>query len=113
MRWSAPGSEFGRDVHPPVLLVFHQLGPRPALRQMDKVANLTDRHWRGEWNEYGEFHDYGGCVPIVATTLEWPREYGPYGAAFWRFGREGRQPLRQAIGNPRRDANLARRRAEA
>jgi hypothetical protein len=49
----------------------------------------------------------------VATTLELLREHGPAGPAFWRFGREGRQNLWDAVGNPRRDAALARRAEEA
>ncbi|WP_306970207.1 hypothetical protein [Streptomyces afghaniensis] len=45
----------------------------------------------------------------MATTLELLRAHGPAGPAFWRFGSEGRQNLFDAIGNPRRDAVLARR----
>ncbi|WP_329372352.1 hypothetical protein [Streptomyces sp. NBC_01483] len=30
-------------------------------------------------------------------------EHGPAGPAFWRFGREDRQNLWDATGNPRRD----------
>jgi hypothetical protein len=52
-------------------------------------------------------------MPIVATTLELLREHGPAGPAFWRFGREDRQNLWDAIGNPRRDAALARRAEDA
>ncbi|MFZ4191109.1 hypothetical protein [Streptomyces pseudogriseolus] len=49
----------------------------------------------------------------MATTLELVREHGPAGPAFLRFGREDRQNLWDAIGNPRRDAALARRAEEA
>ncbi|MFF4829927.1 hypothetical protein ACFY20_45180, partial [Streptomyces sp. NPDC001312] len=52
-------------------------------------------------------------IPIVATTLDLLREHGPAGPAFWRFGRDHREPLLDAIGNPRRDAYLARRRQAA
>ncbi|MFF5131086.1 replication-relaxation family protein [Streptomyces syringium] len=110
-RWSAP--ERYERVHPPVLLVFHQVGPRPAKGQMKKAADLTRQHWQGVWHQGDGFHSYDGCIPVVATTLEWLREYGPAGPAFWRFGRKKRQPLLDAIGNPRRDAALARRRAVA
>ncbi|MEU2872992.1 replication-relaxation family protein [Streptomyces olivoreticuli] len=112
-RWSAPEPEPYERVHPPVLLVFHQVGPRPALGQMKKVAGLTRQHWQGVWHQGDGFHSYDGCIPIVATTLEWLREYGPAGPAFWRFGRDGRQPLLDAIGNPRRDAAIVRRRTAA
>ncbi|UUU28567.1 hypothetical protein JIX56_00860 [Streptomyces sp. CA-210063] len=45
----------------------------------------------------------------MAAIQELLREHGPAGPAFWRFGREDRQNLGDAIGNPRRDAALARR----
>ncbi len=99
-------------MHPPVLLVFHQVGKRSADSQIGKVADLTRHHWRGEWHAKDGFHSYDGRIPIVATTLELLREQGPAGPAFWRFGRDHRQPLLDAISNPRRDAALARRRAQ-
>jgi hypothetical protein len=49
----------------------------------------------------------------VATTRNLLREHGPTGPAFWRFGRDHREPLLVAIGNPRRDAYVARRRQAA
>lgn len=107
-RWSPPGGSGYEWVHPPVLLVFHQVGKRSAKRQMRHVADLTRAHWQGRWDgEYG-FHSYDGRIPIAVTTLEWLREHGPAGPAFWRFGRDHREPLLDAIGNPRRDAALAR-----
>ena len=110
-RWSAPDPQWGDATHPPVLLVFNQVGKRPALKQMEKIAALTREHWQGQWAE-GGFRIYNQKMPIVATTLELLREHGPAGPAFWRFGREDRQNLWEAIGNPRRDAALARRAEE-
>ncbi|MCX4649228.1 replication-relaxation family protein [Streptomyces sp. NBC_01446] len=112
-RWSAPAWEGYERVHPPVLLVFHQVGKRSAKSQMERVADLTRHHWQGRWHREGGFHSYDGCIPIVATTLELLREHGPAGPAFWRFGRKKRQPLLDAIGNPRREAALARSRQAA
>ncbi|MCP9213270.1 replication-relaxation family protein [Streptomyces sp. NEAU-Y11] len=112
-RWSAPEWEGYERVHPPVLVVFHHVGKRSAKNQMAKVADLTRPHWHGKWDREDGYHSYDGRIPIVATTLELLREHGPAGPAFWRFGRTERQPLLDAIGNPRRDAALARRRAEA
>lgn len=112
-RWSAPEWETFERVHPPVLLVFHQVGKRSAKSQMAKVADLTRAHWQGRWHGEGGYHSYDGCIPVVATTLELLREHGPTGPAFWRFGRKERQPLLDAIGNPRRDAALVRRRQAA
>ncbi len=100
-------------MHPPVLLVFHQAGRRSAKRQMARVADLTRHHWQGRWHPEGGYHSYDRCIPIVATTLEELGEHGPAGPAFWRFGRDHRQPLLDAIGNARRDAYLARRRQAA
>ncbi|MER7497975.1 replication-relaxation family protein [Streptomyces pharetrae] len=112
-RWSAPPSDEYERVHPPVLLVFHQVGQRSAKSQMARVADLTRHHWQGRWHPEGGYHSYDRCIPIVATTLEELRAHGPAGPAFWRFGRDHRQPLLDAIGNARRDAYLARRRQAA
>ncbi|MEV8062487.1 replication-relaxation family protein [Streptomyces antimycoticus] len=113
-RWSGRERErYERVQHPPVLLVFHQVGKRSAKTQMAKVAELTRYHWQGRWNEKEGYHSYEGRIPIVATTLELLREHGAAGPAFWRFGRDHRQPLLDAIGNPREDAAIARSRAEA
>lgn len=114
-RWSAPDWEWDgyERVHPPVLLVFQQVGKRSAKKQMQKVAELTRHHWQGTWDREDGYHSYDGRIPIVATTLELLREHGPAGPAFWRFGRDHREPLLEAIGNPRRDAALAHRRAAA
>ncbi|MFF7883251.1 replication-relaxation family protein [Streptomyces sp. NPDC020794] len=112
-RWPAPEWEGYERVHPPVLLVFHQVGKRSAKSQMAKVADLTRAHWQGKWDSEDGFHSYDGRIPVVATTLELLREHGPAGPAFWRFGRKERQPLLDAIGNPRRDAAVAHRRQAA
>ncbi|MEU2065202.1 replication-relaxation family protein [Streptomyces sp. NPDC013455] len=112
-RWSAPAADEYERVHPPVLLVLHEAGQRSAKNQMARVADLTRHHWQGRWHPDGGYHSYDRCIPIVATTLDQLREHGPAGSAFWRFGRDHRQPLLDAIGNARRDAYLARRRQAA
>ncbi|MFJ6509228.1 replication-relaxation family protein [Streptomyces sp. NPDC091879] len=101
-RWKAPEATLSDHAHPPVLLVFNQVGKRPAKKQMAAVAQLTRPHWKG--SNYGDHHSYSGCIPIVATTLDLLRVHGPAGPAFWRFGRDHREPLLDAIGNPRLDA---------
>ncbi|MGP3691115.1 replication-relaxation family protein [Streptomyces sp. IBSNAI002] len=111
-RWAAPSWEDYERVHPPVLLVFHQAGTRSPENQMNRVAALTRHHWQGMLKA-GAYHSYDRRIPIVATTLEKLRAHGPAGPAFWRFGREGWQPLLEAIGNPRRDAAVARDRTAA
>ncbi|MEU4173368.1 replication-relaxation family protein [Streptomyces sp. NPDC026665] len=113
-RWTTPVHDAAFErVHPPVLLVFDQIGKRSAKAQMARVADLTRHHWQGRWHAEDGYHSYDLCIPIVATTLESLREHGPAGPAFWRFGRGHRQPLQDAIGNPRRDAYLARSRQAA
>ncbi|WEP00677.1 replication-relaxation family protein (plasmid) [Streptomyces sp. FXJ1.172] len=112
-RWSAPACDEYERVHPPVLLVFHQVGQRSAKSQMARVADLTRHHWQGRWHPEGGYHSYDRCIPIVATTLQELRAHGPVGPAFWRFGRDHRQPLLDAIGNARRDTYLAHRRQAA
>ncbi|MFD5372624.1 replication-relaxation family protein [Streptomyces sp. NPDC127103] len=114
-RWSAPPWEEYERVHPPVLLVFHQGGKRSAKNQMERVADLTRSHWQGRWYKERGYHSYDGCIPVVATTLELLREHGTAGPAFWRYGRDRDrlEPLRDAIGNRRRDTYLARRRRAA
>ncbi|MFR0355270.1 hypothetical protein [Streptomyces sediminimaris] len=72
-RWSAPDPRWGDATHPPVLLVFHQVGKRTVLTQMKNVADLTREHWQGQWAE-GGFRVYNQKMPIVATTLELLRE---------------------------------------
>lgn len=98
LRWSAPPDPYTDRPHPPVLLVFNQFGARPARNTMRQVAALTRPLWDGQPVRSGSYHLYDGKIPIVATTLELLREHGP---AFWRFGRDDRQPLTDAIGNPR------------
>ncbi|MEV7739134.1 replication-relaxation family protein [Streptomyces sp. NPDC088921] len=75
-RWSAPASQWGDATHPQVLLVFHQVGKRTALTQMERVAELTRKHWQGRWAE-GGYRIYDGKMAIVGTTLELLREHGP------------------------------------
>jgi len=111
-RWSAPDPDYER-VQPPVLLVFHEVGKRTLKTQMQTVADLTRDHWQGQWRPEDGYHSYDRRIPIVATTLDLLREHGPAGPVFWRFGRDHREPLLDAIGNPRRDAAFARRRQAA
>ncbi|MBD0746740.1 hypothetical protein BG418_34500 [Streptomyces sp. CBMA152] len=101
-RWPTPDPRYGDTPHPPVLLVFHQMGPRPAAGQIKEVAELTCSRWQGTWHREDGCHIYDGQIPIVATMLDLLREHGPVGPAFWRFGRDHRQHLADAIGNPRR-----------
>ncbi|CAL9327285.1 replication-relaxation family protein [Streptomyces sp. SudanB182_2057] len=110
-RWTVPTTSSGDAAHPPVLLVFNRIGERNPDRTIARLHELTRHLWQGERAE--GFHDYDGKIPIIATSLKKLREHGPAGPAFLRFGRTHLQPLREAIGNPRREAARARAREAA
>ncbi|WP_405681816.1 hypothetical protein [Streptomyces sp. NBC_00057] len=92
--------------------MFNHIGERNPNRTVPCLSELTRHLWEGE-RQKGGYHHYDGRIPIIATDLQNLREHGPAGPAFWRFGRKERQPLLDAIGNPRRDTALARRRQAA
>ncbi|MFF8716920.1 hypothetical protein ACF07T_36645 [Streptomyces sp. NPDC015184] len=92
---------------------IHQAGKGSADNRTTRVADLTRHHWQGRWHSEDGYRSYDRRIPIVATTLDLLREHGPAGPAFWRFGRDRHQSLLAAVGNPRRDAHLARRRRTA
>ncbi|MGK5628580.1 replication-relaxation family protein [Streptomyces sp. URMC 123] len=110
-RWTAPDTWSGDATHPPILLVFNRIGERNPNRTVPRLRELTRHLWQGE-PEKG-FHVYDGKIPIIATGLKHLRAHGPAGPVFLRFGRTHMQPLREAIGNPRREAANARARQEA
>lgn len=63
--WSAPEPDDYERVHPPVLLVFHQLGKRTLKSQMQAVADLTRDHWQGQW------HPGAATTPTTAVSRSW------------------------------------------
>ncbi|EDX21101.1 MULTISPECIES: hypothetical protein [Streptomyces] len=63
--------------------------------------------WAGE--PVDGYSSYDTKIPIIATGLRNLREGGPGGPVFLRFGQTHMQSLRDAVGNPGRDAVLARR----
>jgi hypothetical protein len=111
-RWTAPAGRFGDVPHPPVLLVFNRIGERNPNRTVPRLMGLTRHLWQGTRGYDGDHHLYDGKIPIIATGLGNLREHGPAGPVFQRFGRENMQPLREAMGNPRREAADTRQRAE-
>ncbi|MFD3875876.1 replication-relaxation family protein [Streptomyces sp. NPDC058623] len=110
-RWRAPDTWSGDVVHPPVLLVFNREGQRNPNRTIPRLAELTRHLWEGE-RQRGGFHEYDGRIPIIATGLNQLREHGPHGPVFLRFGRDHKQSLWEAVGNPRREAAEAKARDE-
>ncbi|MET9887637.1 replication-relaxation family protein [Streptomyces sp. NPDC006430] len=106
-RWMARVAERGEAPHPPVLIVFNHIGARDPNRTVPRLQELTRPLWAGEPAD--GFSSYDRKIPIIATGLRNLRAHGPNGPVFLRFGRTHMQPLRDAIGNPRRDAVLARR----
>ncbi|WP_241519037.1 replication-relaxation family protein [Streptomyces sp. CB03238] len=111
-RWTAPATWSGDRTHPPVLLVFNRLGDRNPNRTVPRLIEFTRHLWEGQ-RQKGGHHHYDGKIPIIATGLRNLRQHGPTGPVFLRFGRTHMQPLREAIGNPRREAADARAREEA
>ncbi|GHH55729.1 replication-relaxation family protein [Streptomyces candidus] len=110
-RWNAPDTWSGDSAHPPVLLVFNRLGERNPNLTVPKLSELTSHLWQGQ--RHKGYHLYDGRIPIIATGLKNLREHGPDGPVFLRFGRDRMQPLREAIGNPRRETAEAHAREEA
>ncbi|MGW3461539.1 hypothetical protein ACWDE9_18955 [Streptomyces olivaceoviridis] len=111
-RWPAPATWSGDATFPPVLLVFNRIGERNPDRTVPRLMELTRHLWQGD-RQKGGHHHYDGRIPIIATGLNPLREHGPAGAVFLRFGRDHKQHLWEAIGNPRREAADARAREEA
>ncbi|MFE2273335.1 replication-relaxation family protein [Streptomyces lavendulae] len=111
-RWTAPETWSGDRTHPPVLLVFNRIGERNPNRTVPRLMELTRHLWEGEQQKAGH-HRYDGRIPIIATGLKNLTEHGPAGPVFLRFGRDHKEPLWQAIGNPRREAADARAREES
>jgi protein involved in plasmid replication-relaxation len=107
-RWDYPDGLHESGVHPPLLLVFHRLGPRQPETSWKQAAGHAREHWQGDW--VGEYHDYDGKIPLLFTTIDLLRQHGPTGPAFRRAGRKERQTLHDAVGNPRRTAAVARQR---
>ncbi|WP_405817390.1 hypothetical protein OG705_00130 [Streptomyces sp. NBC_00838] len=106
-RWTAPAASSGDKAHPPVLLVFNRIGDRNPNNTVPRLIDLTRRLWACQ-RQHGGHHHYDGKISIIATGLRNLREHGPAGPAFLRSGRDHMQPLREAIGNPRREAANAR-----
>ncbi|MFG3042877.1 replication-relaxation family protein [Streptomyces sp. NPDC048330] len=111
-RWNTPETWSGDRTHPPVLLVFNRLGERNPNHTIPRLMDLTRHLWEGE-RQKGGHHHYDGRIPIIATGLNNLRQGGPDGPVFWRFGRDHKEPLREAIGNPRREQADARAREAA
>ncbi|WP_053170784.1 replication-relaxation family protein [Streptomyces sp. SBT349] len=112
-RWEHPdGTRVAPGPLPPLLLVFHRLGPRSPESSWELVADRTRLHWAGRRqreDEYqaGGFHDYDDKIPLLFITIDALRDQGPTGRVFHRAGRDQPQTSHDAIGNPRRDLALA------
>ncbi|MGP3972242.1 replication-relaxation family protein [Streptomyces sp. 6N223] len=109
-RWDYPDDTYDQALLPPLLLVFHRLGSRSPQSSWELVADRTRAHWQGRWDREGGYHGYDDKIPLLFTTIDALREHGPTGPVFHRAGRDRAQTLHDAIGNPRREAALARQR---
>ncbi|MER0450073.1 hypothetical protein ABR738_36965 [Streptomyces sp. Edi4] len=91
--------------------MFNRIGERNPNRTIPRLMELTRHLWEGERQKAGH-HRYDGRIPTIATGLKNLSQHGPTGAVFLRFGRDHMEPLRGAIGNPRREAADTRAREE-
>ncbi|MFD7735760.1 replication-relaxation family protein [Kitasatospora phosalacinea] len=104
-RRSWPGHT--RPGYPPIALVVAGAGPVALEGRQQAVADLARDAWGGSWwtirsdNAGGDgWREYDDAVPVVATTLELLAEHGPLGPVWWRYGREGRHSLLEALESP-------------
>lgn len=108
-RWDVGGDITERLALPPLLLVFHRIGTRSPHSSWKLVTDRSRDHWQGHRTDYGYFN-YDGRIPLVFTTIEVLREHGPTAPVFHRAGRDKPQTLIDAVGDPVRDAIVARER---
>lgn len=108
--WRTVWPATGRDGFPPVALVFTKnVGKLAMQTRMHEVGELARDHWRGGWDGDGRaregerpdgYRDYGGKVPLLATTLRLLATHGPHGPVWWRYGHSTWQSLGDALDNP-------------
>ncbi|GAA2158259.1 hypothetical protein GCM10009760_61140 [Kitasatospora kazusensis] len=96
-----------RPGYPPVALVVTDAGPVALANRQQAVANLARDAWGGSWwtirthNADGDgWREYDDAVPVISTTLELLAEHGPLGPVWWRYGRQGRHSLLDALEGP-------------
>ncbi|MET8704333.1 replication-relaxation family protein [Kitasatospora sp. NPDC004723] len=96
-----------RPGYPPVALVVTDAGPVALANRQQAVADLSRDAWGGSWwtmrsdDAGGDgWREYDDAVPVIATTLELLAEHGPLGPIWWRYGREGRHSLLDALESP-------------
>jgi len=102
--WPGPHTRPG---YPPVALVVTGAGPVALANRQQAVADLARDAWGGSWwtitrhdNDGDGWREYDDAVPVIATTLEALAEHGPLGPVWWRYGREGRHSLLDALDSP-------------
>ncbi|WP_043478206.1 replication-relaxation family protein [Kitasatospora sp. MBT66] len=105
------------DSLPPIALVLAGAGPRGLNNLIDKVKDLTRKHWRptslNRWKN-GDPFDFTGSIPILACHLDRLKEHGPHAAIWWRFGANEWQTLHDALAHTEYRARVqARLDAEA
>ncbi|MFF2149471.1 hypothetical protein [Kitasatospora sp. NPDC058190] len=83
------------------------------------MAELSAEVWGGQRytvprddNDGDGWREYDDAIPVIATMLELLAEYGPLGPVWWRFGRDGRHCLIEALDNPDNRASYDQRQKE-
>ncbi|WP_354645222.1 hypothetical protein [Kitasatospora camelliae] len=71
------------------------------------MADLAREAWGGSWwtirtheNDGDGWREYDDAVPVITTTLDLLAEHGPLGPMWWRYGRDGRHSLLEALESP-------------
>jgi hypothetical protein len=88
--WETLYPDTGLPGWPPLAMVFTgRGGPRALANRMRDVANLSREHWAPQQHRDGVsgdgYLDFTDRVPLVMTTLDRLREYGPHGPAWHRI----------------------------
>ncbi|MFF9350089.1 replication-relaxation family protein [Streptomyces sp. NPDC014734] len=94
--------------HPPVAVVFTGLGSRGLRQRMEAVGELSVRYWLPSASGLdGLAVRRNKVIPILVTTLDRLRVYGPHGPTWWRYGHRAWESLGVALGQHQISARVA------
>ncbi|WP_405407138.1 replication-relaxation family protein [Streptomyces decoyicus] len=120
--WESFYGPLGLEGYPPLVIVFtKQVGPAAMNNRINNVMRLAEEYWADQYcelatsygsDEHDGYTDYTDAVPIMVTTLDRLREYGPLGPVWFRFGHPTWQALSDALDNPDDVRGFRRREAQ-
>ncbi|MFD9129849.1 replication-relaxation family protein [Kitasatospora sp. NPDC059571] len=103
--WRRTYPQAGPGSLPPIALVLGGAGPRGLNNLLNKVMDLTYRHWAPPRHDP---LDFAGRIPILACHLDSLKQRGPYAPIWWRFGARQWQPLTDALAHTEYRARIQR-----